>query len=276
MPQTPIPSTKPSLALIALASAVLAAAPAFAQPVNTDQLLRLIQGETIPERAAGEEEPEFTDDFLVEDCTFTTRGSNPFFSLEPCYQLVLAGVDEGVNVELFITVLDEIKEIKIILDGRLRRIRTRVIEEREFMDGELFEISRNYYARCKETNNIFYFGESVCFYKDGECVDTHGSWQAGVNGAMPGIIMPGSFLLGARYFQEVAPGVALDRAEHIAMSQTITVPAGTFNDCVTVEESSPLDPGGAGEKTYAEDIGFITDGTLHLISYGFDKKCGKD
>jgi hypothetical protein len=266
----------PRALFVVYCAAVVLASAAGAQTINTDQMLRLIRGDVILERAAGEGEPGFTDDFLIEECAFSSRGVNPYFSLEPCYQLVLRGEDDGEKVELIITVLDETREIKLVIDGRLRRIRARVIEERESKDGELFEISRNYYARCKQTGDIYYFGEDVCFFEEGECVGTGGSWLAGANGATPGIIMPGTFLLGSRYFQEVAPGIALDRAEHIAMGETLTVPAGVLEDCVTILETTPLEPGAESEKVYAEGIGLIKDGPLQLVSFGFDTKCGDD
>jgi hypothetical protein len=90
----------------------------------------------------------------------------------------------------------------------------RVVEEREWQDDELVEVSRNFFARCKETGDVFYFGEEVDLYEDGEIVGHGGAWLAGRDGALPGIIMPGRFLLGSRYYQEVAPDIALDRGEN--------------------------------------------------------------
>ena len=71
----------------------------------------------------------------------------------------------------------------------------------------------NYFAICKETNSVIYFGEDVDNIENAVVVNHDGSWLAGVKGARAGLIMPGMPLLGARYYQEVAPGVALDRAE---------------------------------------------------------------
>ena len=83
-------------------------------------------------------------------------------------------------------------------------VTTRVVEERELEDGELVEISRNFFAICNRDNSVFYFGEDVDFYENGVIVSHDGAGRAGVNGARAGILMPGTLLLGARHFQGVA------------------------------------------------------------------------
>ena len=88
--------------------------------------------------------------------------------------------------------------------------------------------------------------------------------------AEPGIIMPGTFLLGSRYFQEIADGIALDQAEHTAMGLEITVPAGTFTDCVEVTETTPLEPGAVSLKNYCPEVGLVIDDVLELVDYGFN------
>ncbi len=235
--------------------------------IDADHLRRILAGETIVERGV---EPEYTDDFPIEDYRFVPSGSSRFWILEPGYQLYLAGDDDGEFVEVFITVLKEKRTIFLEIDGRQQRIRTRVIEEREYIDGELVEVSENYFARCKWTDDTYYFGEAVCNYEDGECVNNNGSWLAGVDGATPGIIMPGTFLLGSRYFQEVAPGIALDRAENVRMGETVLTDAGEFEGCAVVLETTPLEPGAEDEKTYAPGVGLNMDGPISLVAYGFE------
>src|SRR5687768_16771192 len=112
--------------------------------------------------------PEFTDEFFIERCKFTSTGTNPYFILKPGYELVLEGDDDGEFVRVVITVLDKTK----IVDG----VETRVVRERETIDGELVEVSRNYFAICKPTNDVFYFGEDVNIYEDGEIVSHEGEW----------------------------------------------------------------------------------------------------
>jgi hypothetical protein len=203
----------------------------------------------------------FTTSFMMENCTFASTGTNPFFILEPGYQLVFRGVEDGEPAELIITVLNETK----MVDGT----ETRVVEERESADGELVEISRNFFAICEETNSVFYFGEEVDDYEDGEIVSHSGEWLAGEGEAQAGIMMPGTVLLGSRYYQEVAPGVALDRAEIVSMNETVETPAGTFENVLAILETTPLEPDASEIKYHAAGIGLIQDKELKLEEYGF-------
>jgi len=205
---------------------------------------------------------EFTTQFDLQDCTFSTTGRNPYFILEPGHRLVLKGVEDKEEVEVWITVLPEKQEI--ILPG-VGHIMTRVVEEREWVDGELDEVSRNFFAICAQTNDVLYFGEDVDNYENGEIANHNGGWRAGVDGATPGLIMPGRFLLGSRYFQEMAPGVALDRGENVAMGLTVDVPAGHFTNVVKVLDTTPLEPNSVGIKLYAPGVGLIVDETLKLV-----------
>jgi hypothetical protein len=211
------------------------------------------------------QEDGFTADFRLQDCSFQSRGENPFFiELEPGHQLVFEGEEEGVSKTLFITVLNATKRVTLKIGSRTRTVTTRVVEEREFEDDEIVEISRNFFAICGGTNDVFYFGEEVDIFEDGEIVSHDGAWLAGKNGAKPGIIMPGTVLLGSRYFQEVAPGVALDQAEHTAMGLHVSVPAGNFSGCLEATETTPLEPGSESTKVYCPDVGLVIDGDLEL------------
>ena len=139
--------------------------------------------------------------------------------------------------------------------------------ENEKADGELKEISRNYFATCLPWRDVYYFGEDVDIYEDGEIVSHEGAWLAGRFGAQPGIIMPDSgFLLGQRYYQEIAPGVALDRAEHVDTDLEIDLQAGNFEDCIEVTETTPLEPGSESIKFYCPGVGLVIDGDLKAIA----------
>ena len=208
-----------------------------------------------------EDEGEFTTSFMTENCTFNATGRNPFFILEPNYQLVLKGEEEGEEVELIITVLDETKEVN--------GTETRIVEERESVDGELVEVSRNFFAICEETNSVFYFGEEVDDYEDGEIVGHEGAWLAGEDDATAGIMMPGTVLLGARYFNEIAPDVALDRAEILENDEELETPAGTFENVLVIRETTPLEPDVEEFKYYVAEVGLIQDADLKLEEYGF-------
>jgi hypothetical protein len=205
------------------------------------------------------QEPGYTRDFMLRKCEgFSSTGSNnPFFILEPGYRLIYEGEEEGELVHLTITVLNETKTIE--------GIETRVVKERETHNGELAEISRNYFAICNRNNSVFYFGEDVDIYENGVIVSHEGSWQHGTNSARAGVVMPGIVLLGARYFQEIAPEVAMDRAEIVSLSEVVETPAGTFKRCLKTRETTPLEPGTEEFKWYAPGVGLVQDGEVKLI-----------
>ncbi|MGH9458277.1 MAG: hypothetical protein ACRD2J_11645 [Thermoanaerobaculia bacterium] len=202
---------------------------------------------------------EFTDEFFIEDCTFSATGDNPFFPLQPGLRLELEGEDDGETVAVIVEVLNE----TFVVDG----VTTRVVTETESADGEIEEISRNYFAECVETGSVFYFGEDVAIFEDGELVGSEGEWLAGENGARAGVIMPGTILVGSRYFQEIAPGVALDRAEHLATGVEFETGAGTFEDCLVVEDSNPLEPGARDRKVYCPGFGLVWDDGIELVGF---------
>ena len=210
--------------------------------------------------AALADEPEFTDTFRLENCRLRSWGLNDYFPLRPGYELLLEGEEEDETVTVLITVMPGIKRV----DGS----RCRVIREMEWADGELVEISYNYFAICWRCGTVFYLGEDVDIYEDGEIVSHEGAWLAGENDAKPGVIMPGCPLVGSRYYQELAPDVALDRAEHASVTATVETPAGTFENCLTVVETTPLEPGEESEKAYAPGIGLVRDDELRLVEYG--------
>lgn len=210
--------------------------------------------------ATGTEE-RFTSFFPVDKADLATTGRNRFFILEPGYSLRLEGREDGQNARDTITVLDETKTI----DG----VVTRVVEERHLMGGELVEVSRNFFAFDRETTNVFYFGEAVDNYENGRVINHNGSWRAGSNGARFGLIMPGTQLLGARYFQEIAPKRAMDRAKTIRVRLTVTTPVGKFKNSLKTEETTPREPGVTEFKIYAPGIGLVQDGGLKLVRRGF-------
>ncbi|MBW8018011.1 MAG: hypothetical protein FVQ82_17720 [Planctomycetes bacterium] len=206
--------------------------------------------EALPE----EKSKKWTKEFHEENCTFSSTGSNRFFILEPGYKLVLKSKKEKV----IITVTDKTRKIG--------DIETRVIQEYEEEDGELKEISRNFFAICKEHGDVFYFGEDVDDYENGKIVKHSGAWRADEKNSKAGIIMPGTILLGARHYQEIAPN-AMDRAEIIADDITLTTPGGTFKNCIKVEETSGLDPKDICYKIYAPGVGLIQDEDLVLTEF---------
>jgi hypothetical protein len=197
-------------------------------------------------------EAEFQGAFKVDKASLKDKGSNTFMILQPGYKLNFA---DGKDT-LTITVTDETK----MVDG----VKTRVVEERETKGGKLEEISRNYFAVDNLTGDIYYFGEDVDMYDANGNVTGHGgSWLSGVKDARFGLMMPGKPKVGSRYYQEEAPKAALDRAEVVSVSETVKVPAGTFNNCLKTRESSGLESG-VESKWFAPGVGLLKDGDFEL------------
>jgi hypothetical protein len=209
-----------------------------------------------PEKA---ETPVYTDTFGEDPADLGPTGRNPYFILEPGYQLVLQGKEDGEDVEITITVLDETKKIG--------DIEARVVEERETEGGELKEVTRDYFAISKRTNNVYYLGEDVNDYKDGKVVGHAGAWIHGEKGARYGLMMPAVPLAGARYQQETAPEVAMDRAEIVSTTATYECPAGKFENVLKTLETTPLDAT-REHKHYARGVGLLQDGPHRLVRYG--------
>lgn len=212
---------------------------------------------------AAAHEPPFSIELGREQCTFVTSGSNLYFPLWPGYSTILEGEDEDdeeqlVEIHSTVTVLTETE----MVDG----VETRVLEERESEDGELVEVSRNFVAICRQTGDLWYFGEDVDDYEDGEIVGHGGAWRAGVDGAVPGILMPANPISGARFQQELAPGVAEDRSEVLGIEDSFEVPAGTFENVLHTLDTNPLDEESEGDsKRYAPGVGLIQDEVQELV-----------
>jgi len=195
---------------------------------------------------------KFQDNFNVKKAALTDQGSNTYMILKPGFKLILMDGRDTMTV----TVLNETK----MVDG----VRTRVVEERETRGGKLDEVSRNYFAIDKAAGDIYYFGEDVDMYDAAGKVTSHeGGWLSGVDNAKFGLMMPGKPKIGSRYYQEMAPEVAMDRAEVVSVSETVKVPAGTFKNCLKTRESSSLESG-VEDKLFAPGVGLLKDGGFKL------------
>jgi hypothetical protein len=206
---------------------------------------------------ANKVDASFTQEFGEDKDDLVSSGGNPYFVLEPGHVMEYAGDEDGKPTTLKISVLDETKKV----DG----VETRIVEERESAGGKLAEVSRNYFAISKRTNNVYYFGEESIKYENDKEVSREGSWEAGKDGAHYGLMIPATPLLGARYYQEIAPGKAMDRAVNVSASESIKLPAGEFKNVLKTEETTPLEPGNTEYKYYAAGVGLIKDGDLGLV-----------
>jgi hypothetical protein len=189
---------------------------------------------------------------------FTLTIDNPYFPLVVGQVATFAGEEDGAQDEVVISVLDAVETVA--------GVDTRIIEERESEDGELVEISRNYFVQAAD-GTVCYFGEDSDTYEGGKVVDHDGSWRAGKDGARPGIIMPATPELGQSFDQEHAPGIALDHAVVTAIDAAVKVPLASYRKVVKTTETSALEPGVTEYKQYAPGIGLITDPPTELTAF---------
>lgn len=244
--------------------------------IGTSQWIKTLPLGLSDANAAHPTEPTgFTKSFMLDTCGgFSSTGSNPYFILEIGWQLVLEGLEDNKRVNLTITVLNE---TQLITDPEAGLVETRVVRETETKNSKLVEISWNYFAICNRTNSVIYFGEDVDIYHKDGTISHEGAWRAGEPAgelqARAGMMMPGDALIGAKYYQEIAPEVAKDRAQIISKTEIINTTIGgftvEFTDCLQTKETTPLEPDAIGFKFYAPSIGLIKDGALKLISYQY-------
>jgi hypothetical protein len=181
----------------------------------------------------------------IDPADFSTTIDNPYFSLPIGKQFVYEGeTEEGVE-RVEIEVLDE---TKTIMD-----VETLIYWDRVWLDGELVEDTRDYLAQ-DTAGNVWYFGEDVDNYEAGKIVDHDGSWIAAVDGAQPGMWMPADLTVGDTYRQEYYEGKAEDMADVISLTEAISVPAGTYTNCLQTYDYTPLDPKAKEHKYYCKDV----------------------
>jgi hypothetical protein len=188
---------------------------------------------------------------------FTPGSTNPWFPLAVNQVWEYEGEEEGVPVELTITVLDQTE----VVAG----VTTRVVHEHEVEDGEVIEDSWNYFAQASD-GTVCYFGEAVDIYHEDGPVTHEGAWRADDSPDFgPGIFMPAAPRVGDRFQMEVAPGIAEDEGRVVGAGPA-TVEAGYFPLTIRLRESNPLD-GDKGHKVFAHGVGMIIDGPVELTDY---------
>jgi hypothetical protein len=217
-------------------------------------ILSKLQEEAV-EPGAGSEPghsgPAWRDRFDVAKADLLPTGTNTYITMQPGRVLRLkSGIDT-----LTITVLPDTQDI----DG----ITTGILEERETKNGTLAEISRNFFATDRKNGDVYYFGEDVDNYKDGKIISHESAWRAGTGGARFGLMIPATPTVGQAFYQEIAPKVAMDRVEVVSTSATVKTPAGTFERCVHLRETTPLESD-VSHKYYAPGIGLIKDDEFEL------------
>lgn len=190
-------------------------------------------------------------DVIIDTADFldTNITGNTFFPITPGTTYVYEGEDEDGAVV-------RVEEEHTISTKTILGVTCVVINAREYVDGELVEDTFDWYAQDKQ-GNMWYFGEASQEMEGGQPVSTAGSWKAGVDGALPGIIMLANPIEGLWYRQEYWEGEAEDVAQVLSLNKTLTVPYGTFTDCLLTAEWNPLEPGIVEHKYYAAGVGLL-------------------
>ena len=159
---------------------------------------------------------------------------------------VLDYSDGSVNRD----VIKATKRTKMIADG----IKARVIRDVVRHHGKPVEKTRDWYAQDNKCGNLWYFGEHTVEYVHGHPRD-NGSWEAGVDGNMPGVALPGKPTVGLSYREEYSKGVAEDQSRVLALDGQARVPAGHFKPALMTEDFSPIEPNVSEIKFYAKGSG---------------------
>jgi hypothetical protein len=187
--------------------------------------------------------PKGAEEVKLDPEDFTTNIDNVYWTMRPGSSWVYR---EG-KARVEVTVTDQTKEIV--------GIEARVVHDVLTEDGEIKEDTFDWYAQ-DESGNIWYLGESTKEFEDGK-VSTEGSWEAGVDGAQPGVLLPGKPKVGLSYRQEYYRGQAEDAAEVLSVDARARVPVGSFQQLLQTKEYTPLEPNVVEHKFYAKGVGPI-------------------
>ena len=189
-------------------------------------------------------------DPTIDPADFVAAIDNPYLPLAPGSRWVYEGTVDGEVEHVEVVVTDERREVM--------GISAVVVRDTVTLDGEIHEDTYDWFAQDR-AGNVWYLGEASTEYEDGAPSSTEGSWEAGVDGALPGIVMPAAPEVGDAYRQEFDRGEAEDLAEVVRLAATETVPFGTFDDLLVTREWNPLDPDPVEEKYYAPGIGMVLE-----------------
>ena len=178
----------------------------------------------------------------INPADFTTTIDNNYFPLKEGTTFVYEGGAQRGEM----TVTSNTKKVM--------GVQCVVVEDREWEDGKLIERTYDWFAQDKK-GTVWYFGEDTKEYENGKVVSTKGSWEAGVDGAKPGIIMQATSKVGESYRQEYYPGEAMDMAKVLSLNASVTVPYGSFDHALETREWTPLQPGFSEKKYYVRGVG---------------------
>lgn len=184
---------------------------------------------------------------------FVSVVDNSYFPLPVGRTLVYSGVKDGQTQRDTVTVTNQTKSIL--------GVTATVVSDIADHDGTVLEKTSDWYAQDKQ-GNVWYLGEDTIHFLPNGKGDTSGSWEAGVNGAQPGIVMEANPQIPDSYRQEYFAGDAEDTAWIVNRGGTISVPYGKVRNVLTTLEATRLEPGAYDQKVYAPGIGIVLEQSL--------------
>jgi hypothetical protein len=186
----------------------------------------------------------------IKPADFTTKINNKYFPLEPGTTFVYRGETEDATEGDTVRVTSDTKTVM--------GVECVVVEDRVTEGGELTEKTYDWYAQDNK-GNVWYFGEDSTEYDNGKVKSTEGSWEAGKDGAEPGIIMPADPKIGETYRQEYYKGEAEDMARALKLNGSVEVSYGSFKNVLVTDEWTPLEKNVAEHKFYAPGVGNVKE-----------------
>ena len=202
-------------------------------------LLLLVAGCGADEKAAL---PQGGDPVEIDPSRFSAEIEHPFWPMTPGTVWVYREGDQRVEV----TVTDRTRTVM--------GVETRVVHDLVTENGVPVEDTFDWYAQ-DDDGNLWYFGEDTTEFENGKPAGHAGAWEAGVDGALPGILLPAEPEVGMTYRQEYYAGEAEDRAEVLSLDEAVSVPFGHFTGALQTEDTTPLEPDVVEQKFYVRDIG---------------------
>jgi len=155
---------------------------------------------------------------------------------------------------------DQVERIEVSVEAGTKDVwgaKARVIRDTVSLNGVMIEDTHDWYAQ-DDDGHVWYLGEDTAEYANGELVCHCGAWEAGKQGALPGVIMLAEPKVGYTYRQEYFAGEAEDIATVVSLDETVTVPAGTFHGCLKTKDGSALESGSA-YKYYCPGVGLTLE-----------------
>ncbi len=233
-----------TLVTVALVVALFGACDGNRDPAAVDQGARAASAET----GSSFDLPQGGEPVVLDPADFTIEIDHPYWPMEVGTRWTLRETDEkGRAVKIVMVVTRDTKEIA-------NGITARVVRDTVYLDGSIIEDTFDWYAQ-DSAGNIWYLGEDTAEFKNGEITTKEGSFEAGVDGAFAGVIMPADPQPGMMYRQEYYKGVAEDNGEVLSTHEFAEVPFGLFRDVLLIKDTITLEPDVLEYKLYAPGVG---------------------